>query len=161
MSDLTTQVPSVLREHRTPCVLPLPVAPHGYLVVCSHTPRGIWHFACHGIHDPGDPLESSLVLCDGRLRLRTIFARPASSRRLAVLSACRIATAGEALLDEVVSLPSALLQAGVATNGEIHAALAEVHPHPAGRTAAQLAYWEHQRAFAQPHCWAAFSYCGA
>jgi CHAT domain-containing protein len=167
---------------------------------------GVWHFACHGIHDPIDPLESSLALCDGRLKLRTIFARPASSRRLAVLSACRTATAGEALLDEVVSFPSALLQAGVAgvvssqfevpdeaamllvlrffdeladrgeppralaraqawlcsaTNAEIHAQLADVYPAPLGRTDAQLAYWRRQRAFAEPHCWAAFSYCGA
>jgi CHAT domain-containing protein len=75
---------------------------------------GIWHFACHGLHDRVEPLASSLVLTDGRLTLREIFARPAGLRRLAVLSACRAAAPDEGLLDEVVSFPSALLQSGVA-----------------------------------------------
>ena len=75
---------------------------------------GIWHFACHGVHLPGRPLDSRLVLADGPLTLRTIFARPQAAGRLAVLSACRTATPDERLLDEVVSFPSALLQAGVA-----------------------------------------------
>jgi len=75
---------------------------------------GIWHFACHGTYRPDDPLESSLALSDGRLKLRTLFAAPASDRRLAILSACQTAAVDEALLDEVVSFPSALLQAGVA-----------------------------------------------
>ena len=75
---------------------------------------GIWHFACHGVHRRTDPLESSLVLSDGRLTLRAIFARPAGPRRLAVLSACRTAAPDSGLLDEVVSFPSALLQSGVA-----------------------------------------------
>lgn len=75
---------------------------------------GIWHFACHGIHWRTDPLESSLVLSDGRITLRAIFARPATVCRLVVLSACRTAAADEGLLDEVVSFPSALLESGVA-----------------------------------------------
>jgi len=75
---------------------------------------GIWHFACHGVHRRVDPLESSLLLSDGRLTLRTIFARPPGVRRLAVLSACRTAAPDRGLLDEVVSFPSALLQSGFA-----------------------------------------------
>lgn len=75
---------------------------------------GIWHFACHGVHRPTNPLDSALVLGDGRLTLRSIFARPEATSRLAVLSACRTATPDARLLDEVVSFPSALLQAGVA-----------------------------------------------
>lgn len=73
---------------------------------------GIWHFACHGVHRQTDPLESSLILIDGRLSLRAVFARPPAGRRLAVLSACRTAAPDRRLLDEVVSFPSALLQAG-------------------------------------------------
>ena len=75
---------------------------------------GIWHFACHGLHKPAAPLESSLALEDGELTLRTIYARPAGPRRLAVLSACNTAAPDEALLDEVVSFPGALMRAGVA-----------------------------------------------
>lgn len=74
----------------------------------------IWHFACHGRHDPDEPLDSYLLLSDGRLTLRTIFARPAGRQRLAVLSACESAMPDGTLLDEVVSFPSALLQVGVA-----------------------------------------------
>ncbi len=75
---------------------------------------GIWHFACHGNHDPTNPLESSLALRDGPLKLRTIFAQPRGSRRLAVLSACDTATPGTTLIDETIGFPSALLAAGVA-----------------------------------------------
>jgi CHAT domain-containing protein len=75
---------------------------------------GIWHFACHGVHRRAEPLESCLLLSDGRLTLRAIFSRSAGPRRLAVLSACRSAAPHESLLDEVVSFPSALLQSGVA-----------------------------------------------
>ncbi len=75
----------------------------------------VWHFACHGIHKPQNPLESYLALSDGPLKLREILARQAGrGARLAVLSACETANPGPALLDEVVSFPSALLQAGVA-----------------------------------------------
>jgi hypothetical protein len=74
----------------------------------------IWHFACHGVHHPTNPLDSALVLGDERLTLRSIFARPEASSRLAVLAACRTATPDARLLDELVSFPSALLQAGVA-----------------------------------------------
>jgi len=73
----------------------------------------VWHFACHGRHDPDEPLASYLLLEDGPLTLRTIFARPAGRRRLAVLSACQTAMPDSTLLDEVVNFPSALLQAGV------------------------------------------------
>jgi len=74
----------------------------------------IWHFACHGRHDPDEPLESYLLMSDGRLTLRAIFARSVGCHRLAVLSACETAMPDGTLLDEVVNFPSALLQAGVA-----------------------------------------------
>ena len=78
-----------------------------------HT-AAIWHLACHGEHDPVDPLQSSLRLADGPLTLQALFARMPDRKRLAVLSACGVALAHETLLDEVVGFPSALLQAGVA-----------------------------------------------
>ena len=36
----------------------------------------VWHFACHGASVPDSPLDSYLLLEDGRLTLRAIFARP-------------------------------------------------------------------------------------
>jgi hypothetical protein len=74
----------------------------------------VWHLACHGINMPTDPLESALLMEDGPLRLRDLLRRPAGRHRLAVLSACETNVPDPALLDEVVSLPSALLQTGVA-----------------------------------------------
>ena len=84
------------------------------MVLAAMDRCGIWHFACHGVHHPTNPLDSALVLGDERLTLRSIFARSEASSRLAVLAACRTATPDARLLDEVVSFPSALLQAGVA-----------------------------------------------
>lgn len=74
----------------------------------------VWHFACHGKHVADRPLESSLELADGELSLGAMFAREASTRRLAVLSACQSARVDAVVPDEVVGFPGALLQSGVA-----------------------------------------------
>jgi CHAT domain-containing protein/tetratricopeptide (TPR) repeat protein len=74
----------------------------------------VLHLACHGHADLATPLDSSLVLADDQLLcLRELFALRLSAR-LGVLSACETAVPGTALPDEVVSLPTGLLQAGVA-----------------------------------------------
>ena len=63
----------------------------------------IWHFACHAIHYPAQPLESCIVLAHGeRLTLRLMFSRQTGRQRLAVLSACETAAVDPALLDEAV-----------------------------------------------------------
>jgi CHAT domain-containing protein len=74
----------------------------------------IWHFACHATHRSDEPLDSCLHLEDGPLTLKALFGRPAGRQRLAVLSACQTSLPSQMLLDEVVSFPSAMLQAGVA-----------------------------------------------
>jgi CHAT domain-containing protein len=77
------------------------------------------HFACHGIAHLLTPLKSALILAgDEALTLEALL-RPAPARqhpntRLAVLSACESLLPGVALPDEVISLPTGLLQAGVA-----------------------------------------------
>jgi CHAT domain-containing protein len=72
------------------------------------------HLACHGLADFAEPLESGLLLADqGVLRLRDLLALSLHVR-LAVLSACETAIPGTDLPDEVVALPTGLLQAGVA-----------------------------------------------
>lgn len=88
----------------------------------------VWHFACHGMHDPASPLDSRLELADGPLTLRAMFARPRLTRRLAVLSACQTSTIDGRLPDEVVGFPSAMLQAGVAG---VVACQADVDDHAA------------------------------
>ena len=75
----------------------------------------VWHFACHGQHEAASPLDSRLLLADGRaLDLRTILSRSGGDGRLAVLSACQTANVDGLRPDEVVGFPSALLQAGLA-----------------------------------------------
>jgi CHAT domain-containing protein len=74
----------------------------------------VLHLACHGFADTASPLDSGLVLAgDEPLRLRDLFALRLTAR-LAVLSACETALPGTDLPDEVISLPTGLLQAGVA-----------------------------------------------
>jgi CHAT domain-containing protein len=73
-----------------------------------------WHFACHGRAVVERPLDSALLLADRPLRLRDLIARPGGRQRMAVLSGCETSVPGTELLDEVVGLPSGLLQVGVA-----------------------------------------------
>ena len=75
----------------------------------------ILHFACHGFADVAEPLASGLMLAhDQSLTLRDLLRHGSLSARLAVLSACETAVPGTELPDEVVNLPTGLLQAGVA-----------------------------------------------
>ncbi|WP_229075946.1 CHAT domain-containing protein [Actinoplanes sp. DH11] len=71
------------------------------------------HFGCHGVADP-EPLQSAVRLAGGAsLRLADVL--PMRLRlRLAVLSACDTFVPGRTLPDEVINLPTGLLQAGVA-----------------------------------------------
>lgn len=91
----------------------LPNARHGDVLAWLEQ-YTVWHFACHGREVPNEPLKSALLLADDPLTLGELLARPAGRHRLAVLSACETALPNRQLLDEVVSLPGALLQAGVA-----------------------------------------------
>ncbi|MEV6343787.1 CHAT domain-containing protein [Actinoplanes sp. NPDC051851] len=75
----------------------------------------VWHLACHGDAEPDDIQASRLHFADRAVTLAELAAtlRP-DRRRLAVLSACHTNTVGSALPNEVVGLPSALLQIGFA-----------------------------------------------
>lgn len=84
-------------------------------VVAAMPDYDILHFACHGYADAYRPLESSLIMADGELlTLGDVLEQRLDGTRLAVLSACETAFPGLDLPDEVVSLPSGLLQAGAA-----------------------------------------------
>jgi CHAT domain-containing protein/tetratricopeptide (TPR) repeat protein len=74
------------------------------------------HFACHGVFDPDNPLESAVILKNGaRFTLADLYARPAFKRaRLAVLSACQTAiTDYNRLPEEAIGLPAGFLQGNV------------------------------------------------
>lgn len=78
----------------------------------SHT---VFHFSCHGSANFQHPLQSGLLLAnDETLSLSDFFDLQLHSVRLAILSACDSGLSGTNLPDEAISLPSGLLQAGVA-----------------------------------------------
>jgi CHAT domain-containing protein len=75
----------------------------------------VLHFSCHGYANFNEPLDSGLLMAnDERLSLRDLFDLRLTGIRLAVLSACETALPGIETIDEVVSLPIGMLQAGVA-----------------------------------------------
>jgi CHAT domain-containing protein len=73
----------------------------------------VLHLACHGEADLDEPLNSRLLLAGRPVVLRELMEMQLAVR-LAVLSACETALPGTVLPDEVIGLPTGLLQAGVA-----------------------------------------------
>lgn len=75
----------------------------------------VFHFSCHGFVNGINPLESGLVMAnDEVLSLRDFFNQQLQGARLAILSACETVLPGTKLPDEVLGLPTGLLQTGVA-----------------------------------------------
>ncbi|KAJ7128411.1 CHAT domain-containing protein, partial [Mycena epipterygia] len=80
----------------------------------------IMHFACHGIQDLKQPLDSGLILTDGRLKVAEIMCRPENDNTvdarklmsLAFLSACQTAKGDGTIPDEALHLTASLLFAG-------------------------------------------------
>jgi CHAT domain-containing protein len=80
-----------------------------------HAPESdVLHLACHGWANLADPLSSGLLLATGRQVVLRQLMEMRLRVRLAVLSACETALPGIELPDEVIGLPTGLLQAGVA-----------------------------------------------
>jgi CHAT domain-containing protein/tetratricopeptide (TPR) repeat protein/DNA-directed RNA polymerase subunit RPC12/RpoP len=73
----------------------------------------VLHFSTHGIAGWSKAETARLKLADGDLTMTELFDLHLESARLAVLSACETGIPGTELPDEVVSLPSAWMQAGV------------------------------------------------
>ncbi|KAE9399781.1 TPR-like protein [Gymnopus androsaceus JB14] len=72
----------------------------------------IVHFACHGIQDFQDPLDSAFVLYDQKLKLKTLMSLSLKNAQLAFLSACETATGDEKLPEEAVHLAASMLAIG-------------------------------------------------
>jgi hypothetical protein len=83
--------------------------------VLKEIPRySVLHFSTHGRADLEEPLRSGLWMADGALSLGDLMDLRLEGARLAVLSACETGLPGAKLPEEAVSLPSGLIQAGVA-----------------------------------------------
>ncbi|CCM00511.1 uncharacterized protein FIBRA_02545 [Fibroporia radiculosa] len=83
----------------------------------------IAHFACHGVQDARNPLNSALLL-DDRLRVSKLMELDMRNASLVFLSACQTAAGDEQLPDEPMHLAATLLFTGfreaVATMWSIH-----------------------------------------
>ncbi|KAJ6627697.1 CHAT domain-containing protein [Mycena sp. CBHHK59/15] len=83
----------------------------------------IVHFACHGTQDPRNPLDSALLIGDGRLKVAQIMEQSGAShdatenygqtgKGLVFLSACETAMGDTKVPDEAMHLAATLLFAG-------------------------------------------------
>jgi len=81
-------------------------------VVSRLSAVSIAHFACHGVQNKENPLESSLILEDGRLQISRIMQESTPNASLALLCACETAMGDEDLPDEAMHLGATLLFAG-------------------------------------------------
>lgn len=71
------------------------------------------HFACHGVQDISNPIESGLLLAGkSRLKLSEIIKMSLPHANLAFLSACQTATGAEDLSEEAVHFAAGMLLAG-------------------------------------------------
>jgi len=70
------------------------------------------HFACHGVQDLHQPLESGLCLYDGRLELIEIMKQKIPNLDLVFLSTCQTSQGDLELSEEVVHLAAGMLAAG-------------------------------------------------
>lgn len=83
-------------------------------VLAAMPAHAVLHFSCHGRPDLENPLDGGLVMAHGEvLTLRDLLDLRLPGARLAVLSACASGMLGPELPDEVLSLPTGLIQAGV------------------------------------------------
>jgi CHAT domain-containing protein len=70
------------------------------------------HFACHGVQSTEDPLESAVLLYDGKLTLSRMMHRESPNASIAILSACHSAAGDQQQPDEMMHLGAAMLTAG-------------------------------------------------
>jgi CHAT domain-containing protein len=93
--------------------LGIPGTPASVDEVVGHlSTTSIVHFACHGHQDVRSPLNSSLILDDGQLKVSRIMQQPMPNASLAFLCACETAMGDENLPDEAIHIGATLLFAG-------------------------------------------------
>ncbi|KAJ7939715.1 CHAT domain-containing protein [Mycena leptocephala] len=95
------------------------LSPTGSEVIDILQESSIVHFACHGIQDSNDPLDSGLMLSDGRLKVSQIMQQDTDSLKtnekvmsFAFLGACETAKGDTSMPDDAMHLAATLLFAG-------------------------------------------------
>jgi CHAT domain-containing protein len=159
------------RVTRLPATEATSTALHGAL-----TRFQVLHFAGHATAVPDDPLESAMIMAqDQRLTVRDLLARGTGTARFALLSACDSARVTDPLSDELVNLPTALLQCGFSgvvgslwtSYDKPSTMIMDVfykewqghHASPSEALRSAQA-WTRDHGFASPLAWANFVYVG-
>ncbi|TDL21765.1 hypothetical protein BD410DRAFT_290895 [Rickenella mellea] len=70
------------------------------------------HLACHGVQDTSHPMESGLLVHDGRIHLSKIIQKNLRRAEFAFLSACQTATGDVSRPEEAIHLAAGMLLAG-------------------------------------------------
>lgn len=82
------------------------------MVVSQLRHASIAHFACHGIQNASNSLESALLLDDGPWKVSRIMAQSLPNASLAFLSACQTAMGDMGVPDEAMHLAATMSFAG-------------------------------------------------
>lgn len=72
----------------------------------------IAHFACHGMQDKFNPLDSALLMDDGQLKISKILQQSLPNGSLAFLCACETAMGDANVPDEAMSIGASMLFSG-------------------------------------------------
>ncbi|KAJ6503103.1 CHAT domain-containing protein [Mycena vulgaris] len=91
------------------------ISPANVDIALDHLRRSsIFHFCMHGIQDIDNPLNSSLILADGRMKVSEMTRNLTRHQmKLAFLSACQTAAGDENVADEAKNFGATLLWSGV------------------------------------------------
>ena len=81
-------------------------------VLSNLSSASIAHFACHGVQNSQNPLDSALLLGDGDLKISKIMQLSMPSASLAFLSACQTAAGDREIPDEAMHIAATMLFAG-------------------------------------------------
>ena len=83
------------------------------VAVLQHMKECNWiHFACHGVQNAINPIDSAFLLADNPLTLKEIMRQSFSHTELAVLSACQTAKGDSELPEEAIHLAAGMQMAG-------------------------------------------------
>jgi CHAT domain-containing protein len=104
---LPRETTTVIQREDAP---PTPTSPSD---VIEHLPSAsVLHFACHGIQDNSDPLQSAFKLGTGDLTIGQLMKLNLPNALFAYLSACETGKGDPSHPDQVIHLASSLLFAG-------------------------------------------------
>ncbi len=136
----------------------------------------MFHFIGHAFANWRDPERGGLLLAENQMLTVGDLAHMRIKLRLAILSACETGVPGLELPDEVIGLPSALVEAGVAgvlaslwavadestarLMSEFHRRWRQQGVAPAQALHRAQLHLRHSDDYHHLHYWAAFTYTG-